>query len=124
MFLNKKNLSHLTEKYNCSRPLPFPSRTFPIHRSSVHKTLNNVTGSELHRCVFINGSQQRVDYGLYLLVGRINCCWPSPARSFLVPSPAVEWSEGSQSCHTVKYGYEARRIRNQESLCWRGPPAT
>jgi hypothetical protein len=35
----------------------------------------------------------------------------------------VEWSEGSHSRQTVKYGLESRGTRNQESLCWRGPAA-
>jgi hypothetical protein len=32
-------------------------------------------------------------------------------------------TEGSQSSRTVKYGHKSREIRNQESLCWRGPAA-
>jgi hypothetical protein len=32
------------------------------------------------------------------------------------------WLQDPQSRETVKYGHESRGTRNQEWLCWRGPP--
>jgi hypothetical protein len=89
--LEKRNISCPCLELNPGRPARSPSLnqlSYPDSCNTVRAIESRSLKSAVHEICCIQTSVLYCFQGKPSIGRRVNCCWPSPAKSFLVPSPA------------------------------------